>query len=101
MGTMEEVVMPQNGIYHQGVTSLAEAFDKNPNLHTINLSDNTIVSRGARSLKGTLAKLLKLKHLNLGDSLLKDNGAEELAEGLMAPHPDLEVSAQNFIYSTN
>ncbi len=32
MGSLEEVVMPQNGIYHEGLTALAEAFSHNPNL---------------------------------------------------------------------
>ena len=27
-----EVVMPQNGIYHEGLTALADAFSNNPNL---------------------------------------------------------------------
>ena len=32
IGTLEEVQMPQNGILHEGVAALAEAFKSNPNL---------------------------------------------------------------------
>jgi hypothetical protein len=32
MGSLEEVVMPQNVIYFEGLTALAEAFSHNPNL---------------------------------------------------------------------
>jgi hypothetical protein len=35
MGSLEEVVMPQNGIYHEGLTALAEAFSHNPNLRWV------------------------------------------------------------------
>ena len=36
MGSLEEVVMPQNGIYHEGLTALADAFSNNPNLRILN-----------------------------------------------------------------
>ena len=32
MGSLEEVVIPQNGIYHEGIAALSDAFANNPNL---------------------------------------------------------------------
>jgi len=50
MGSLEEVVMPQNGIYHIGISALAEAFTANKNLRHINLQDNTFTEKGAKSM---------------------------------------------------
>ena len=50
IGTLEEVQMPQNGIYHPGITALSEAFAKNPNMRHINLNDNTFTAVGAKAM---------------------------------------------------
>lgn len=42
--------MPQNGIYHVGVTALADAFAHNPGMRIINLSDNTLTKKGATAI---------------------------------------------------
>ncbi|KPJ20783.1 Ran GTPase-activating protein 1, partial [Papilio xuthus] len=80
MGTLEEIAMPQNGIYHKGVSALSEAFKHNPNLSCLNLNDNTISSKGAKAIANVLPGLKKLKSINFGDCLLKSKGAKALAK---------------------
>ena len=82
MGTLEEVVMPQNGIYHEGIEALADAFSNNPNLKILNLNDNTLTEKGARHLASALKKLKHLELLNIGDCLLKTGGAMLIADAL-------------------
>lgn len=50
LGSLEEVAMPQNGIYAEGITALAEAFAENKNLRVMNLSDNTFTQKGAKNM---------------------------------------------------
>ena len=50
MGTLEEVSMPQNGIFFEGITALAEGLSHNPNLRFLNLSDNTFTVKGAKAM---------------------------------------------------
>lgn len=75
MKSLEEVVMPQNGIYFEGITALSDAFACNTNLRVLNMNDNTFTEKGAKALAGALPKLEKLQVLNLGDCLLKTDGA--------------------------
>lgn len=82
--------MPQNGIYHVGITALSEAFTKNKNLQIINLNDNTLGPKGSRSLARALSSLPELRCLNLGDCLLKNRGTEFIAEAISAEHQLLE-----------
>ena len=89
MGSLEEVVMPQNGIYYDGLTALADAFSNNPNLRILNLNDNTFTDKGARVMAKTLKKLNNLEVLNLGDCLLKSAGAKLIARALKNRHPNL------------
>jgi len=89
MGSLEEVVMPQNGIYFQGLTALADALSNNPNLRILNLNDNTFTSKGAKAMAKALKKLNKLEVLNLGDCLLKSAGAKYIARALKGRHPEL------------
>lgn len=81
--------MPQNGIYHVGISALAESFAKNPQLRILNLNDNTIGSKGSVALSAVLRKLNKIQRLNFGDCLLKTHGAISLATALHSL-PDLE-----------
>lgn len=39
VGSLEEVAMPQNGIFHEGIAALAQAFSTNPGIRIINLND--------------------------------------------------------------
>lgn len=90
MGSLEEVVMPQNGIYHVGLSALSDAFSCNPNLRILNMNDNTFTEQGAAALAKALPNLQKLKVLNLGDCLLKTKGAKLIASALKEGHQDLE-----------
>lgn len=90
MGSLEEVVMPQNGIYHEGISAMADAFANNPNLRILNMNDNTFTVKGAAALANALPKLQKLTVLNLGDCLLKTAGAELIANAIKSGHGDLE-----------
>ncbi len=90
MGSLEEVIMPQNGIYHEGIQALADAFAHNRNLKTLNMNDNTFTERGARYMANALDKLQKLTYLNLGDCLLKTEGAKLIASALEMGHEQLE-----------
>ena len=90
MGSLEEVVMPQNGIYHEGIAALSDAFSNNPNLRILNMNDNTFTPKGAKCLAAVLPKMQKLKVLNLGDCLLKSEGAILISNALRDGHADLE-----------
>ena len=89
MGSLEEVVMPQNGIYHEGLAALADAFSSNPNLRILNMNDNTFTEKGARAMGAALKKLDKLEVLNLGDCLLKSAGCKLICRALKGRHPRL------------
>merc|ERR1719273_1453051 len=89
MKSLEEVVMPQNGIYFEGLTALADAFANNPNLRILNMNDNTFTEKGARALAEALPKMQKLEVLNLGDCLLKTEGARHIAYALRESHANL------------
>ena len=82
IGTLEEVAMPQNGIYHVGITALSEAFTYNKNLQVLNLNDNTRGEKGAEAIANALPSLQKLRVINFGDCLLKTKGALSLAKGI-------------------
>ena len=90
MGSLEEVIMPQNGIYHEGIKALADAFASNHNLQTLNMNDNTFTEKGARYMADALGKMQKLSYLNLGDCLLKTEGAKLIAAAIKSGHDQLE-----------
>lgn len=96
IGTLEEIAMPQNGIYHVGISALSKAFTYNKNLRIINLNDNTIGSKGAKAIADVLPKLQKLEQINFGDCLLKTKGALLLADALKNAHPHLEELVLGF-----
>lgn len=82
--------MPQNSIFHVGISALAESFTFNKNLQVLNLNDNIIGHKGAKALYRTLPMLTKLRLINFGDCLLKDKGALFLSKILKDGHADLE-----------
>ncbi|CAH2016375.1 unnamed protein product [Acanthoscelides obtectus] len=90
IGTLEEIAMPQNGIYHVGIKALSEAFVHNKGLRVLNLNDNTIGSKGADHIAGVLPHLQALTDINFGDCLLKTKGASRLAEALTDGHKNLK-----------
>lgn len=88
--------MPQNGIYHVGISALSEAFKHNKNLEILNLNDNTIGPKGSEHISKALSSLQNLKEINFGDCLLKTKGALLLADGLKDGHKKLEVLILGF-----
>lgn len=91
LGSLEEVVMPQNGIYHPGISALANSLSFNKKLSVLNLNDNTVGPKGAQSLAQALPNFPCLRILNLGDCLIKTKGALILTEalGVAENHPKL------------
>ena len=89
MGSLEVVDMPQNGIYYEGLSALADAFVNNPNLRILNISDNTFNKDSPKAMADALEKLQKLEVLNLGDCLLKTEGARLIAYAIKKSHPNL------------
>ncbi|KRZ19264.1 Ran GTPase-activating protein 1 [Trichinella zimbabwensis] len=89
IGTLEEIVMPQNGITGPGIIELLKAFSKNPSLKKIDLSDNTFSKDAAFSLKDMLKQLKQLEFVNFDDCLLRNHCAEHLAQGLALASPNL------------
>lgn len=89
--TLQEIIIPQNGIYHPGMKALAEALKKNVNMQVINFNDNTITAKGAEPLSEAFYVIENLREINLGDCLLKDGGGNILSEVLADSHFDLEV----------
>ncbi|CAG9828161.1 unnamed protein product [Diabrotica balteata] len=79
-----------NGIYHQGISALSEAFAVNTNLQILNLNDNTIGPKGAEAIAAALVNNQKLRELNFGDCLLKTKGAMLLSDALKDSHISLE-----------
>ncbi|XP_026666831.1 ran GTPase-activating protein 1 isoform X2 [Ceratina calcarata] len=80
--TLEEVVMPQNGICHPGITALANGLSSNPGLRILNLNDNTVGFKGAQAIAKALPNFKNLEQLNLGDCLLKTKGSIALTQAL-------------------
>ena len=89
--TLEEVAMPQNSLYFQGITALADGLSANPGLRILNLNDNIVGLKGAQALAKVLPNFRNLEQLNLGDCLLKTEGTVVLAEALAIKgnHPSL------------
>ena len=55
--TLEEVAMPQNGIYYPGITGLSQGFKVNPSMRVLNLNDNTIGPKGAEAIAEALESM--------------------------------------------
>lgn len=48
--TLEEVQMPQNSIFYEGIDALAKGLQENTNLCHLNLNDNIFNEDGAKSI---------------------------------------------------
>lgn len=59
VGSLEELAIPQNGIYYPGITALSESLKENKDLKILNLNDNTIGPKGAEALAQALELLQK------------------------------------------
>lgn len=80
--TMEEITIPQNGIYCKGILALTASLLENPNLKVLDVQDNLLTPLGAEALAKVLPKLKNLKRLNIADCLIKSVGALAIAEAL-------------------
>lgn len=89
--SLEEVAMPQNGIYHIGMAALSEAFQVNRNMKILNLNDNTIGPKGCAALQAAIEEMQELIEINFGDCLIKTNGAVYIGTALSDGHPNLEI----------
>lgn len=96
IGTLQEIAMPQNGIYHDGISALSDAFLHNKDLEILNLNDNTIGPKGSESISKALSQLDNIKELNFGDCLLKTKGALLLANTLKSSNKNLEILILGF-----
>ncbi|XP_055855857.1 ran GTPase-activating protein [Episyrphus balteatus] len=91
INTLEEIAMPQNSIFHVGISALCEGFKNNPNMKVLNLNDNIMTPKGAAAIADAIQTMPLLREINLGDCLLKTKGALYLADVLADNQPDLEV----------
>jgi Ran GTPase-activating protein 1 len=82
LGTLQEIAMPQNGIYAPGHKALGEALLKCPELRVLNLNDNCLARQGAVHIAEALPYLKELRSVNFGDCLLKSDGAMRVAKAL-------------------
>ncbi|XP_059475991.1 ran GTPase-activating protein 1 isoform X1 [Neocloeon triangulifer] len=84
LGSLQEITMPQNGIYAPGLKALSEAFKNCPDLKVLNLNDNCMARQGAVSVAEALPLLKNLQSVNFGDCLVKSDGAIKIASALKA-----------------
>lgn len=94
LGTLQEIAMPQNGIYAPGHKALGEALLKCPELRVLNLNDNCLARQGAVHIAEALPTLKELKSVNFGDCLLKSDGAMRIAKAL-----ESNVNLEEVIFS--
>ena len=92
MGSLEEIIMPQNGIKATGIAALAEAVKANRGLRVLDLNDNTFRAAGCRAMAAALADVHGLRAVNFGDCLLGPAGFDLIANALTGNHANLEVS---------
>uniref|UniRef100_A0A1E1X9W8 Putative ran gtpase-activating protein n=1 Tax=Amblyomma aureolatum TaxID=187763 RepID=A0A1E1X9W8_9ACAR len=90
MTSLEEVALPQNGIYHEGIAALAKGLISNKNLRVLNLNDNTFTPEGARHMSQALHHLDKVEVINFGDCLIRTAGAKAIANALKNGHSTLK-----------
>lgn len=82
MGSLEELALYQNGIgIHgpKGISSLASAISKNPNMRVLNLSDNSLKEEGGADIAKILKSIPHLEDLILDDCLIRSKGCRALA----------------------
>ena len=105
-GTLEEVRMPQNGIWMAGIKELARGLSKCPHLRYLDLQDNTFTNdtpEGLSAVKAwadALPQFPCLATLNLSDCVLSHDGEapsilETLAKGSNLKLVDLQLQNNN------
>lgn len=90
MESLRQISLYQNGIREEGMISLFEAFDHNPDLQVIEIQDNLLSSEYVyTAFANSLSKLQFVSILNIGDSNLKDEGARAILGALAQTSPHL------------
>ncbi|OQR79975.1 ran GTPase-activating protein 1-like [Tropilaelaps mercedesae] len=79
---LEEVVIPQDGIFKEGIVAIGEALVNCPNLKILNINDNILSILGAECFKDSLSRLTSLEVLNVGDCVIRSEGAVHIAEAI-------------------
>ncbi|RUP48523.1 hypothetical protein BC936DRAFT_144450 [Jimgerdemannia flammicorona] len=82
-GTLIKVCMLQNGICPDGICHLTRGLFKNPNLHMLDLQDNTFTKCGCLALTEALTSWSHLYHLNVGKCLLSNKSGVAIADALI------------------
>ncbi|KAF8133697.1 hypothetical protein EV363DRAFT_1214161 [Boletus edulis] len=81
-GSLEEVRLPQNAIWTDGIQALSEGLSKCPNLRYLDLQDNTFIKDGSKAAVDawahTLPKLSALETLIFSDCVLSEEDDEEV-----------------------
>eukprot|EP00035_Acanthoeca_spectabilis_P039546 m.63156 g.63156 ORF g.63156 m.63156 type:complete len:476 (-) comp9650_c0_seq4:1011-2438(-) len=90
MKSLEEILLPQNGIKDTGIVALATAVRANPNLRVLDLNDNTFRTAGSKAMAKSLSEIHEIEEVNFGDCLLKSAGFEMIANALTNNHPHLK-----------
>ena len=73
----------------EGGAAVVAAFPHCPDLHTINLSDNTFGAAVGQQFASILGSLRHLKCLNLSDTYILDDGADAVLKALSEHAPPL------------
>ena len=85
MGSVEVLVLPQNGIKNDGIVALAAAVTASKNLVVLNLNDNTFKRESSLAIAKALQNTCKLEVLDLGDCLVGTAGFVAIGASLGAP----------------
>uniref|UniRef100_A0A183EWS0 Ran gtpase-activating protein n=1 Tax=Gongylonema pulchrum TaxID=637853 RepID=A0A183EWS0_9BILA len=86
LGSLEEIVMYQDGIKAEGIKALAECLRYNRNLRIINFNDNTFTESGAFAIAKALRRLKNIEVLDFGDCLCRNRGADAIIASLSASY---------------
>uniref|UniRef100_A0A915EP04 Ran GTPase activating protein 1 n=1 Tax=Ditylenchus dipsaci TaxID=166011 RepID=A0A915EP04_9BILA len=103
IGTLEEIVMPQNGIKAEGIINLADAVRGSPYLKVLNLNDNTFGEKGAMAMAQAVSSLTSLESVDFGDCLCRNKGSKEICIKLVrsgSALKQLNLSGNEITYDT-
>ncbi|EPZ36869.1 RNI-like protein [Rozella allomycis CSF55] len=98
--TLQQILLPQNGIRPEGVEDLSEALATCKNLEILDLNDNTFTQVGSLAFSKAIDKneWPKLKNLNIGDCLLGSVGSKAVWKSLSSANFK-ELNSINYQYN--
>uniref|UniRef100_A0A1I7WEY2 RNI-like superfamily protein n=1 Tax=Heterorhabditis bacteriophora TaxID=37862 RepID=A0A1I7WEY2_HETBA len=91
IGSLEELVLHQNGITAKGIEALADCLVSNPNLRIVNFNDNTATQIGSVALASAIKVLSNLETINFGDCLCRDQGVVDLSGAELSGEAALQI----------